>query len=238
MMTCRMRRRFSDFRFSEMRFEISRRSLKQFERGPEYLPLLLAAFGFVFFLSACSRQPEPPTQTLPEALLSELTRIDDRLHLEGEAGPFTGIMVEQYPEGAPKSRSELVEGVLHGVSEGWHPNGVLQVREQFKAGVSNGTRYRWFDDGVPHTRAEIVEGQLHGIFLRWYENGALAERIEMRNGEPDGASLAYYSSGYLKASAEMARGKVVRQAFWKDGETRDPPLQEARTGQAKRGEDL
>lgn len=182
---------------------------------------LFAVLLFWVFLSGCSRPSEPdPAAAPPEAQPSELVRVDDRLHLAGEESPFTGTMVEHYPDGAVKARSELKDGVLHGVSEGWHSNGALQASEHFVNGVSHGTRYRWFDDGTPHTQAEIAQGKLHGAFLRWHENGELAERIEMKHGKPDGVSLAYFASGYLKASVEMEQGQVVRQQFWKDGEMR------------------
>ncbi len=185
------------------------------------------AFGgltLLFFLSGCSRDEVPAP---PQALLSELVRKDGRLHRAGESEPFTGVMLEHYPDGTLKSRSELVEGVLHGVSEGWHPNKVLQVREHFVAGVSHGARSRWYADGARRSEAEIIEGQIHGVFRRWHENGKLAEEIEMKHGRADGISLSYFPSGYIKAYAEMEEGEIVEREFWNDGETLRPLLSEA-----------
>ncbi len=179
--------------------------------------LLLVVLLFAFY--ACSDPPEPAPPF--EALLVDLVRIEGRLHLAGDENPFTGVMVEHYPDGRTKSRVELEDGVLHGVAEGWWRDGTLQMREHFVAGASHGTRLRWYADGTRESETEIVNGQLHGTFKLWHENGELAQEIEMRNGRPHGESKAYFPSGYLKAVAEMNQGQVVRQSFWNDGERRE-----------------
>ena len=164
--------------------------------------------------------PRKPAQS-PEVHRSELTLSAGRLYRQGETSAFTGWLIEPYPEGARKSRSRIVNGVLHGLSEGWHTNGQLQVREHFRSGVSHGVRERWHLNGSKMSEVTIVEGKLDGTFRRWHENGKLAEEIQIRQGAPDGLSLAYYPSGFLKARARLANGKVLETNSWKDGELKE-----------------
>ena len=117
-----------------------------------------------------------------------------------------------------RQREFGAKGRLHGLVEGWHTNGVLQVREHFEDGVSHGLRSKFFPDGKPLSETPIVHGQVRGTFRRWHDNGRLAEEIAMEDGQPHGTSRAYYPSGTLKAEARTDHGKVLEHRVWKEGE--------------------
>lgn len=183
---------------------------------PRYgLPLALAGLGALLLgLYLVS-----PGRAAPgTALRSELESRGGVLHRKGAATPFSGVMLEQYPGGAPLSRSEIVAGRLHGLSEGWHPNGQIQVREEFVRGASQGTRTKWYPSGATQSVATIVEGRLQGSFRRWYEDGTLAEELQLKDGQPDGLALAYHPGGSIQSRVVARAGKVVEQRFWKEGE--------------------
>jgi len=155
----------------------------------------------------------------PEVLRAELRPQAGRLYRAGrEQVAFTGWMIERYESGVLKSRSRIVEGLLEGVSEGWHPNGQMQVREHFQAGVSHGLRTKWHENGVKQSEGTVVEGKLQGVFRRWHENGKLAEEMELNGDTPEGLARSFYPSGFLKAQARLKEGQVTEQKFWKDGE--------------------
>jgi antitoxin component YwqK of YwqJK toxin-antitoxin module len=179
------------------------------------LLLCLAAMAFVFFFPPTD---EPRTTTLPEVQRSALTLRDGRLYRDGERAPFRGFMIESYVDGDLKSRSAVSNGMVNGVSEGWHTNGVMQLREHFVEGVAHGVREEWFESGKKQSESMIVNGKLHGLFRRWHENGQLAEEIEMKEGEPDGIARSYYPSGFLKTTARLENGKLINQTNWNDGE--------------------
>jgi len=132
--------------------------------------------------------------------------------------PFSGWMVEHYPDGAVQSRSLIQKGLLTGISQGFYTNGQIQVEEHFLAGISHGLRTKWYSDGKKMSEVMIAHGKLQGSFRRWHENGILAEDITLENGEPNGVSMSYFPSGYAKAEARHDRGKVVETKSWKDGE--------------------
>lgn len=190
------------------------------------LALAAAILSAIIFL-----RPIAP-RALREVPASELALRDGLSYWKHEATPFTGIMLEQYPDGARKSRSVLSNGVMHGVSEGWFSNGHLQIRENFHQGLSHGLREKWFASGAKMSEATIEAGKMEGVFKRWHEEGALAEEVQMKDGDPDGLSTAYYPDGTLKARATLDNGKVIDQEFWKHSEAKQTHASKATVGGA------
>lgn len=158
---------------------------------------------------------------LPEVARTNLVLEAGRLHRIGNTNPFTGYMVEHYPDGVLRSRSTLTNGLLNGISMGWFTNGQMQVVEQFKDGVSHGLRTKWYAGGARQSETPIVEGKLHGTFRRWHENGTLSEQVKFLGDQPHGVSRSWFPSGHLKARVVMKDGKPGEQQFWKDGENQE-----------------
>jgi antitoxin component YwqK of YwqJK toxin-antitoxin module len=136
------------------------------------------------------------------------------MYFGNETNAFSGLMIERYPGGALQSRSALREGLLHGTSEGWFTNGVLQVREHFTNGVSHGLRAKFYPDGRKLSECPVVAGKIDGTFRRWHPNGLLAEEIAMHNNQPHGQSRSFHADGSLKACAVADNGKVTEQHFF------------------------
>lgn len=153
-----------------------------------------------------------------EVLRSELEWVNGRLCRRPGGPPFHGAMLERYPDGSLRSRSGVVEGLLEGLSQGWHTNGQLAIREHFVAGVSHGPRIQWYPSGSTQSVTTIHHGQHDGTFHRWHDDGTLAERVPLRDGQPEGVSLAFYPSGCVKARVVLHAGQVREQHFWPDGE--------------------
>lgn len=199
-------------------------------RWVKRLLLIAPALGvaaLVWFLNHAPRLA-PPTASAEnkvELLRAELELKTGRLHRIGSPTPFTGSMLERTADGLLRSCSAISNGLLHGLSEGWHTNGQIQVAEQFKEAVSHGQRTKWYADGTKLSEAMIVNGRLHGSFRRWHTNGGLAEDMELKDGQADGLSKAYFPSGFMKSRTTLQSGKVVDQKFWSDGEHRESMAQ-------------
>lgn len=171
----------------------------------------------------------PVAGELPSELAGNLVRREGRLYAPGASAAFDGWMLERYPDSGLKSRSRVAGGVLEGVSEGWHTNGVRQVEEHFVAGVSEGAVTKWHANGVKLSEGTARAGQLEGVFRRWHTNGVRSEEVTLVAGQPDGVSRAWFPDGSLKAEVVLERGKVVSQRFWAEGERPpEPVLAEAR----------
>jgi antitoxin component YwqK of YwqJK toxin-antitoxin module len=182
------------------------------------LPVRIAAAAIAAMLgmSGCSKKPVPPT----EVLLSALSRTNNLLFAPGSKTPFTGLIIEKYAEGQIKSRSSISNGILEGISEGWHQNGKLQIQEKFRAGISDGIRTKWDTNGVKISEATIVAGKLHGSFKRWHSNGVLADEANMSSGKPDGLARAWHPSGAPKSEVVMKAGEVIESKQWEDNASR------------------
>lgn len=155
---------------------------------------------------------------IPSELAMNLTRRDGRLYAPGASVAFDGWMLERYPDTQLKSRSRVVKGVLSGLSEGWHTNGVLQVKEPFVNGLSEGVVTKWHANGAKLSEGTARAGKFEGTFRRWHTNGVLAEELSLVAGQPHGLARSWFPGGSLKAEVTLEQGKVVKQQFWKDGE--------------------
>jgi antitoxin component YwqK of YwqJK toxin-antitoxin module len=162
--------------------------------------------------------PVPASDDLPVMHRTNLLFAGGYWLVPGQSNTFTGMLLDTYDDGAKKSYSTVSNGILEGLSIGWHTNGQQQVEEHFVGGTSHGLRIKWYPDGQKLSEVSIVNGKLHGLFRRWHENGTIAEEIELVDGQPDGMSRAYYPSGFQKAEVLMKTGSVVSQKFWEDGE--------------------
>jgi antitoxin component YwqK of YwqJK toxin-antitoxin module len=153
-------------------------------------------------------------------VLSEVPRHDvivreGRLTLRtGGNGPFTGIMVENFAPGKPKTRVPVEAGLVHGVSQGWYENGQLEVTEPFSHGVSHGVRIRWHDNGQKKSEAIIVQGQLDGPFTEWHPNGTKALTMTMVHGLGEGPCEAWHPDGAKKSHILLKAGEPVEREFF------------------------
>lgn len=157
----------------------------------------------------------------PEIARTDLVLLSGRLHRVGETNAFSGIMLDYGPDGILLSRSAISNGLLHGLSQGFHTNGQVQVTEYFREGISDGLRTKWYPSGAKLSEATVVNGKLQGTFLRWHENGILAEQLKLVDDQPEGEAVSYFPSGFLKARATLQSGKLVAQNFYTDGQTKE-----------------
>lgn len=178
------------------------------------LVLVLATFtGLVVYTFTEDKKRPLPVEL--ERDRSGLQLRENKL-FDGEL-PFTGTVIERYPDGVLRSRSSVSNGLLQGLSQGWYTNGQLQVTEHFVAGVSHGLRSKWYPDGAKLSDATIANGKLDGRFQRWHENGTLSEQIDFSDGRPEGVSLAWFPSGSPKARVVTRAGQTIERESWSDG---------------------
>jgi antitoxin component YwqK of YwqJK toxin-antitoxin module len=176
---------------------------------------LLLLGGLMLPLMKGKSRPVPEKEW-PVVRTTEVEQQAGRLVRKGTTEVFSGWLTEAYASGILRSRSFVSNGVLHGLSEGWHTNGVPQVRESFVNGRSEGTVTKWSIDGSLHSVATTQAGVLEGRFQRWHTNGTLAEEMEMRRGEPHGTARSWYPSGNPKAEVVLDAGQVVSRRYWDD----------------------
>ncbi len=187
--------------------------------GRRVVTVLLLAGAVAAGVFHVFRSPVPDSQpdALTEMIRDDLEREGAVLRIRDDGTIFSGYLVSHYPDGTLRSRSRVVDGKLHGLSEGWYADGTPEIREAFHEGVSHGVRYRWHPNGEMASRTEIEDGRLHGEYRFWREDGTLFQLMSMRDDRVHGVSKAYFPSGYLQARAEVDRGVVIRRESWDDG---------------------
>jgi len=196
-------------------------------RGLLIIAAMAVVLGGVIFLT--TRQKPIPNVPFPEVNRQSLELRDGKWHMPGQTNGFTGFLLTTYEDTAKKSRSAVSNGLLQGLSEGWHTNGQLQITEHFMAGTSHGLRTKWYQSGQKQSEVNVAEGKLSGTYRSWHENGKLAEEVGLKDGQPEGLSKAWFESGFRKSQVTLADGKVVSQKFWKDGEFTEGDLTNAQS---------
>jgi hypothetical protein len=189
-----------------------------------FLALALVA-GLLFQMSSRPLEDTGSQSPAPSsAARLQLELRDGQFHRPGSDVPFTGWVTDYFKDGTVKLRSAVVDGRLHGESEGWFTNRVLELREYFQRGHPHGTRTTWHANGQKRSEGELVAGEQQGLYRQWHEDGSLAVVAEFKDGKPHGLSVAWHPSGFLKTEALMKQGEVQSRHTYADGVQREPTL--------------
>ena len=190
-----------------------------------WLFAIAAAASFLTYLATRYLNQVEALEPVPRTMARfRLDVRDGQFHYRDTGLPFTGLVTDHYEDGTVKLRSAVVEGQLHGVSEGWFTNRSTEVREYFIQGVPHGTRTTWHDNGRKRSEGTLIAGLQEGIYRQWHPDGSLAVEAEFAEGKPDGLSLAWHPSGFLKAEALMKHGTVQARHTYQDGVQQESTL--------------
>jgi antitoxin component YwqK of YwqJK toxin-antitoxin module len=166
----------------------------------------LAAAVLTVILKPWQRELVPAEQVSRNQLVLQ----QGRLMKTSQTNAFTGLMVEFYPDGTFQSRSAVSNGLLHGVSEGWHTNGVLAITEVFVSGKSHGTRTKWDAASNRIAETDIREGEIEGLHREWHTNGKPSLEVTMARGKAQGVARKWSLEGELAGQWVMSNGVVIQ----------------------------
>ena len=166
----------------------------------------LAAAVLTVILKPWQRELVPAEQVSRNQLVLQ----QGRLMKTSQTNAFTGLMVEFYPDGTLQSRSAVSNGLLHGVSEGWHTNGVLAITEVFVSGTSHGTRTKWDAASNRIAETDIREGEIEGLHREWHTNGKPSLEVTMARGKAQGVARKWSLEGQLAGQWVMSNGVVIQ----------------------------
>ena len=105
-----------------------------------------------------------------------------------EGKPFTGFVIENYPNGKPKLWKTIKDGITNGQWQEWLENGNLRYNAYWK------------------------DGKGHGLWQYFHDNGKLKYEESYIMDIPNGISRQYYDNGQLKADFFWLQGK--KQGIW------------------------
>lgn len=150
-----------------------------------------------------------------ELPVSQVTEQGGLVYREGDEEPWTGGVVEPFPESTPgvakgvfMRRSEYRGGVLHGTLREWAPAGVLILEKEMMDGKANGSVRSWYPSGLPRDSAGFAADALDGVLRRWFESGQLRLEQEFRRGHAHGAFREWSENGQVIAEGTYADGTL------------------------------
>lgn len=83
-------------------------------------------------------------------------------HYDVERIPYTGMVVEKYPDGTPRAEASFIKGRKDGMERFWYSNGTLKEESQWFDGQPDGIMQTWNQEGdiqriVRFKRGELIE---------------------------------------------------------------------------------
>ena len=103
-------------------------------------------------------------------------------------------------------------GVMHGLQEGWFPDGKQEYKFNYIRGLKHGLQERWYPTGHREYRynyiSSISEIQRHGLQEEWSINGQLERKVNYLNGIQHGLQEYYYGDGRLKYKDNYSCGEL------------------------------
>ena len=116
---------------------------------------------------------EPPAAVVP---LSQLQK-DGNFHLL-DGAPFTGTVVDTYPDGARKARFQVVEGKADGAWAEWYPDGAIRFFSEWRGGKGEGPFVYFHPNGEISERVTARADIWDGVAEGWHPDGRKAfERV-------------------------------------------------------------
>lgn len=88
------------------------------------------------------------------------------------------------------------EGIAHGPSVSWHPNGSIGMKSYFINGKEHGTRERFFPNGKHRSINSFRNGVYDGLQRQWNQEGDIIASFDMFVG--NGLFVELYDDGSLK----------------------------------------
>ena len=152
----------------------------------------------------------------------DLTRGDSRLQGKLQDGVLDGpVRIQE--AGRPQAQLGYANGVLHGPSILYHPNGQVSAHLPYTDGRLHGVAQYFAAEGWLQRKAAYRQGLIHGEASSYYPDGSLAELEHYRDGVRDGLYQRFHDNGQLSHRSRYLNGKPMDegQGFAQDGRPLD-----------------
>ncbi|WP_159577912.1 toxin-antitoxin system YwqK family antitoxin [Alteromonas sp. KUL106] len=127
---------------------------------------------------------------------------------------FTGHIVEYYPPQSVdgslqlKSKSRYENGIKHGESKQWYPNGMLGFIAYYEKGKLHGPHISVWANGNLRAIAMYEKGKIQGLARQWYVSGEKFKRMNYIDGMEVGLQQAWRTNGKLYVNYENVNGRI------------------------------
>ena len=108
-----------------------------------------------------------------------------------EETPFTGVVLDRYPNGKKKSVANYINGKREGLYTVWHLNGQKASEQNYINGMEEGVGTAWYETGQKRMEGNFANGKKEGLSTEWYKNGQKRMEGNFKNGKKEGLWTAY-----------------------------------------------
>ena len=136
---------------------------------------------------------------------ARLQMVAGRLRYDGI--PFTGRVVDFYPDSTQRSSAEYRNGLRDGTLTASYPDGTLMERRYFVEGRKGGVHEGWWEDGSPRFRYTFRDDLHEGEAREWFTNGRLYRAFNYVAGREEGEQIMYYEDGSVRANYSVVDGR-------------------------------
>jgi len=178
-------------------------------RPPLTILSILATIITGCTLSAQDQAPAPAQKPAYEVKYLELK--GNKIYLQGQNKPFTGLGIEKYKGGEPKYQMEYQDGIQHGNTQVWWENGKPHTHQIYHQGKVHGKTTFWFESGMKKSESSYHMGMQHGWTLFWYKSGRKRSAQYWDKGVKTGQFQEWYDAG------EVGKEPFKLQGQYKDG---------------------
>ncbi|MGB5273752.1 MAG: toxin-antitoxin system YwqK family antitoxin [Flavobacteriaceae bacterium] len=123
--------------------------------------------------------------------------------------PLTGVLIENHPNGKPKSWTKMKDGLPDGLWQEWYENGQLKFNAYWLAGKGHGLWEYYHENGVLRQEEFYNMDIPIGIQKYFYNNGRLKSKSSWLNAKKHGIWTFFNESGNLMRTEIYAEDKLV-----------------------------
>ena len=177
------------------------------------MKVFLNSCVLIFVFISCQQQAKVVEQNPVVLPKTELMAVDkafawqqDVLFYNGK--PYSGYVLDKYPNGKLAARNGYVNGKLEGIQEKWYENGSKMEVRFYTNNRKNGKHEGWYDNGQKRFEYIIKEDVPVATHREWYANGQLYTLFNYNSeGQPEGTQRMWYVTGQVKSNYIIKDGR-------------------------------
>ncbi len=130
----------------------------------------------------------------------------DILFFKGK--PYSGYVLEKYPNGKKASQNAYFKGKLEGVQQKWFENGAKMEVRHYAENRKISTHEGWYENGQKRYKYFIENDIPIKTHREWYSSGQLYSLFNYDNqGQPEGSQQMWFATGQIKANYVIKNGR-------------------------------
>jgi antitoxin component YwqK of YwqJK toxin-antitoxin module len=122
--------------------------------------------------------------------------------------PFTGIIIDKYPNNRLAFKNVFQNGLMEGKQEKWYPDGSKMEVLFYKENRKSGEHHGWWENGQMKFEYFIENDIPIKTHREWYSSGQLYSLSNYdQEGQPEGEQKMWYETGQIKSNYVIKDGR-------------------------------